>query len=95
MVFGIESVCPDLLFKMYHSDVHMCAKLLKLCQTLVTLLTVACQAPLSVGFSRPEYWSGLCALSRGSSNPGPNPHLLCLLHWQVGSLPLVPLDTIY
>ena len=58
MVFGIESVCPDLLFKMYHSDVHMCAKLLKLCQTLVTLLTVACQAPLSVGFSRPEYWSG-------------------------------------
>ena len=27
--------------------------------------------------------------SRGSSQ-GLNPHLLCLLHWQAGSLPLVP-----
>ena len=25
----------------------------------VTLWTVACQAPLSMGFSRQEYWSGL------------------------------------
>ena len=25
----------------------------------VTLWTVACQAPLSMGFSRPEHWSGL------------------------------------
>ena len=30
----------------------------KLCPTLVTLQTVAFQAPLSVGFSRQEYWSG-------------------------------------
>ena len=28
-------------------------------QLLVTLWTVACQAPLSMGFSRKEYWSGL------------------------------------
>ena len=28
-------------------------------QLFVTLWTVACQAPLSMGFSRPEYWSGL------------------------------------
>ena len=28
-------------------------------QLLVTQLTVACQAPLSMGFSRQEYWSGL------------------------------------
>ena len=28
-------------------------------QLFVTLSTVACQAPLSVGFSRQEYWSGL------------------------------------
>ena len=28
-------------------------------QLLATLWTVACQAPLSLGFSRPEYWSGL------------------------------------
>ena len=31
----------------------------KLCLTLVTPWTVACQAPLSMGFSRQEYWSGL------------------------------------
>ena len=28
-------------------------------QFCATLWTVACQAPLSVGFSRQEYWSGL------------------------------------
>jgi len=27
--------------------------------TLVTLWTVACQAPLSMGFFRQEYWTGL------------------------------------
>ena len=31
----------------------------QLCLTLATPWTVACQAPLSVGFSRQEYWSGL------------------------------------
>ena len=28
-------------------------------QLSVTLRTMACQAPLSMGFSRQEYWSGL------------------------------------
>ena len=41
----------------------------------VTLWTVACQAPLSMGFSRQEYWSGLPFPSPGvfptqESNPG-------------------------
>ena len=36
----------------------VCAKLLQSCLTLATLQTVACQAPLSMGFSRQEYWSG-------------------------------------
>ena len=31
----------------------------KSCQTLCNLWTIACQAPLSMGFSRQEYWSGL------------------------------------
>ena len=31
----------------------------KSCQTLASPWTVACQAPLSAGFSRQEYWSGL------------------------------------
>ena len=29
------------------------------CAQLVTLWTKTCQAPLSMGFSRQEYWSGL------------------------------------
>ena len=36
-----------------------------------TLWTVACQAPLSVGFSRQEYWSGLPFPSPGDlPDPG-------------------------
>ena len=36
-----------------------------------TLWTVACQAPLSMGFSRQEYWSGLPCPSPGElPNPG-------------------------
>ena len=31
----------------------------KSCPTLVTPWTLACQAPLSMGFSKEEYWSGL------------------------------------
>ena len=38
----------------------MCAKSLQSCLTLCDpLWTVARQAPLSMGFSRQEYWSGL------------------------------------
>ena len=42
--------------------------------TLATPWTVACQAPLSMGFSRQEYWSGLLFPSPGNlSNPGIEP----------------------
>ena len=37
----------------------------KTCLTLGTPWTVAHQAPLSMGFSRQEYWSGLPFLSPG------------------------------
>ena len=50
--------------------------------------TVACQAPLSVEFSRHEYWSNLPFLPPGDlPNQGSNPCLLPLLHWQAVSLP--------
>ena len=40
-------------------------------QLFVTLRTVACQAPLSTGFSGQEYWSGLPFPSPGDlSDPG-------------------------
>ena len=50
--------------------------------------TVAHQAPLSMGFSRQEYWSGLPYPSPGDLPvPGVESESL---HWQAGSLPLAP-----
>ena len=40
-------------------------------QFFVTLWTIACQAPLPIGFSRQEYWSGLPFPPPGDlPNPG-------------------------
>ena len=39
--------------------VDVCAQSLCCVQLFVTLWTVACQAPLSMEFSRQEYWSGM------------------------------------
>ena len=40
----------------------------------VTLWTIACQAPLSMGFPKQEYWSGLPFPSPGDiPNPGIEP----------------------
>ena len=56
--------------------------------------TISCQAPLSMGFSRQGYCSGLPFPPPGDL---PNPRIesmspvpLYLLHWQAGSLPRVP-----
>ena len=41
------------------------------------LRTAACQAPLSMGFSRQDYWSGLHCPSPGDlPNPGTEPESL-------------------
>ena len=49
--------------------------------SLGTFGTVACQAPLSVGFPRQEYWSGCSFLLQEIFlNQGSNSHFLCLLH---------------
>ena len=46
----------------------------KSCLTLVTPWTIACQDPLSMGFSRQGYWSGLPFPSPGGlPNPGIEP----------------------
>ena len=46
----------------------------KLCLTLVTPWTVACQDPLPIGFSRQEYWSGVPFPSPGDHpDPGIEP----------------------
>ena len=49
----------------------------KLCPILLTPWTVACWAPLSMGFCRQEYWSGCRSLLQGIfSTQGSNPGLL-------------------
>ena len=56
-------------------------------------LYVACQAPLSMGFSRKEYWSRLPFPPPGDlPNPGIGPASLAsrLLHWQADTSPLEP-----
>ena len=46
----------------------------KLCPTLVILWTIARHVPLSMGFSRQEYWSGLLFPSPGDPpDPGIEP----------------------
>ena len=55
-------------------------------QLFVTPWTVAWQASLSTGFSRQEY----CPHPGVFPTQETKPHLLHLLHWQEGSLPLAP-----
>ena len=66
----------------YFSHVQLCA----------TLWTAACQAPRSMRFSRQECWSWLpCSPPGDLPNPRIKPvSLTTNLHWQAGSLPLVP-----
>ena len=53
---------------------YVCARSLQSCLTVVTPWTVAHQAPLSMGFSRQEYWSGLPCLPLGDlPDPGIKP----------------------
>ena len=69
----------------------MHAKLFSCAWLFVTWWTVTCQASLSMGFSRQEYWSGLPFPPPGAlPDSGIKPSFLCLLHWQVGSSPLAP-----
>ena len=70
----------------------MRAKLLQSCPSHSTLWTVALQAPLSMVFSRQEYWSGSpCPPPGDLPDPGMEPTSLHLLHWQAEFLPLAPI----
>ena len=52
----------------------VCAKSLQTCPTLCNPMAAARQAPLSVGFSRQECWSGLpCPPPGDLPNPGIEP----------------------
>ena len=57
----------------------------------LTLWTIACQSPLSMEFSRQEYWSRLlCSPPEYLPNRGDRTCVSCVLCWQVDSLPLGP-----
>ena len=59
-----------------------------LVQFFATLWTIVCQAPLSMGFSRQEYWSGLpCPLPGDLPDPRIKPASPASLALQVDSLP--------
>ena len=67
------------------------AKSLQSCATLWIPWTVAHQLPLSMGFSRQEYWSGLpCPPPVDLPDPEIEPASLMSLHWQMDSLSLAP-----
>ena len=80
------------IYKIYNQIIrHVCTlnhfSHVRLC---AALWTIAHQAPLSMGFSRQEYWGGLpCPPTGNLSTQGSDPCLLCPL-WQADSLPLVP-----
>ena len=63
-------------------------KSLQLYRIFAILWPIPCQAPLSVGCSRHEYWGALpCPPPGAPPDPGLNLHLLRFLHQQAGSLP--------
>ena len=72
------------MYSLYKYTVLCWASSLSRVRLFVTLWTVARQAPLSMGFFRQEYWSGLPCLPPGDlPNPGIEPRSPAL---QVGSL---------
>ena len=69
LVLQWETLCTD-----FSGNVCIRAKLLQSCLILCNPRTVACQAPLSMGFSKQEYWSGFPFSSPGDLlNPGIEP----------------------
>ena len=74
--FSWSPVCSSILIAQYTSFSSESETVTQLCLTLVTPWTIdlACQALLSIEFSRQEFWSGLPRPSPGDfPNPGSEP----------------------
>ena len=91
------NVCLCSLYHLHLCQLHSIQilvvrwSLLSCVRLFETPRTVAHQAPLTVGFSRQQYWSGLpCPPPGDLPDPGieSTSHVSCI--WQVGSLPLAP-----
>ena len=73
----------------YHIYVRVYAHLLSCVRLFAIPWTIVCQAPLSIGFSWWEYWSGLSFPTPGGlSDPGIEPMSPVSPYWQADSLPL-------
>ena len=73
--------------------VCLCIQSLSHVHLFVTLWTVAGQSPLSMGFCRQEYWSGLSFPPPGDlPNPGIKPESPVSPALQADSLPAKPLE---
>ena len=71
----------------YTGHLFCSAQLLSHVHLFATPWTVARQAPLSMAFSRQEYWSGLTFLPPGDPpDPEIEPVSPASLHWQADSL---------
>ena len=78
----------NLVTKQLYIKGCICAKSLRLC-CFATLWTITSQAPLSMGFSRQEYWTGLpCSPPGDLSDPGIEPQSPVAPALQGDSLPL-------
>ena len=74
LVFSISSVFSKNFIPIIYACMLSHFSHVRLC---ATLWTVACQIPLSMGLSRPEYWSGLPCFSAGDlPNSGIKPEFL-------------------
>ena len=74
-----KATCP--IYECYLLNVLSCFYCVRL---FVTLWTVACQVPLSIGFSRQEYWSGFSCPPPGDlPTQGSNLHsyVSCIDRW--------------
>ena len=71
---------------------HVCILNHFSCVRLCNLWTVACQAPLSMGFSKQEYWSGFPSPTPGDLPNSGMEHtsLMSSALALAGSLPLAP-----
>ena len=66
------------LYYLYTQMLLLQISLFSCVRLCVTLRTAACQAPLSVGFSRQEYWSGLPFPPTSGYLPNPGIEPRCL-----------------
>ena len=88
----LDMYCFDFIHKVknYHTYKHLClCSVTQVCLTLCSPMDCGQPGSPAHGIfqARILEWVAI-PYSKGSSQPkGFNPHLLCLLHWQAGSLP--------